>query len=101
MLMKFVYLYSTEIENLIKKTEIYKKYPHRFSLKLYELIPENCRCPRIVQDIPNCEDNSNNTKRISVLEEKLPTLVYMRSGNKREVSMFIYSVKDKDGQVGI
>ena len=99
--MKCVYLYLTEIENLIKKTELYKKYPNRFSLKLYELIPVNCRCPKIVQDIYNCEDNSTNTTRISVLEERLPTLVYMRSGNKREVSMFIYSVKDKDDQVGI
>ncbi|XP_062571123.1 uncharacterized protein LOC134233144 [Saccostrea cucullata] len=82
-----------EIADLIKKTDIYKKNPTRFSLKLFELVPENCRCPWVIQDIP--EEKSG--QRISVMTEKLPTLTYQRAGNTRLVNMSIYCIKDKDG----
>ncbi|XP_061171897.1 uncharacterized protein LOC133181398 [Saccostrea echinata] len=82
-----------EIADLIKGTDLYKKNPSRFSLKLYELVPENCRCPWVIEDIP--EEKSG--KRIDAMTEKLPTLTYQRAGNTRSVNMTIYCVKDKDG----
>lgn len=82
---------------LVEKTETYKKYPTRFSTKLYELVPENCQCPRVIEDIP--KDSSE--KRITVMTEKLPKLTYVRSGNKRTVEMTIYCVRDTDGTVCI
>lgn len=82
-----------EIAALVERTEIYKKYPTRFSKKLYELVPENCSCPRVIEDIPN----DGSEKRISVMKEKLPNLHYTRSGNKRDVEMTIYCIRDKDG----
>lgn len=80
---------------LVEETEIYKKYPTRFSKKLYELVPENCRCPRVIEDIPK----DSPEKRISVMKEKLPNLSYVRSGNKRDVEMTIYCIRDTDGTV--
>lgn len=89
----FLFLHSTVLAALVDQTEIYKKHPTRFSKKLYELIPENCKCPGVIADIPNSE------KRISVMPEKLPNLRYTRSGNKRDVQMTIYCVRDTDGTV--
>lgn len=82
-----------EMAALIEKTEIYKKYSTRFSTKLYELVPENCQCPRVIEDIP--KDSSE--QRIIVMTEKLPNLSYTRSGNRRDVQMTIYCVRDTDG----
>lgn len=82
---------------LVEKTETYKKYPTRFSKKLYELVPENCKCPRVIEDIPK----DSPEQRIIVMEEKLPKLTYVRSGNKRTVEMTIYCVRDTDGTVCI
>lgn len=82
-----------EMTALVEKTETYKKYPTRFSTKLYELVPENCQCPRVIEDIPK----DSPEQRIIVMEEKLPNLSYTRSGNKRDVQMTIYGVKDRDG----
>lgn len=82
-----------EMAALIEKTETYKKYPNRFSKKLYELVPENCKCPPIIEDLP--KDSSE--QRIIVMKEKLPKLTYIRSGNKRTVEMTIYCVRDTDG----
>jgi hypothetical protein len=85
-----------DIAELIKKTKLYKENPSRFSLKLYELVPENCRCPRVIEDIPEKESG----KRIIKMDEKLPKLTYNRAGNARTVEMTIYCVKDTDGKVG-
>ncbi|XP_062599437.1 stimulator of interferon genes protein-like [Saccostrea cucullata] len=82
-----------EIADLIEETELYKKNPSRFSLKLYELVPENCLCPSVIQDIS--EEKSG--QRIIAMTEKLPTLTYQRAGNTRSVNMTIYCVKDTDG----
>lgn len=93
----FSFLHFTEIAALVKETEIYKKNPTRFSKKLYELVSENCQCPRVIKDIP--EDSSE--KRIFVMTEKLPNLSYMRSGIKQDVQMAIYCVRDTDDTVCI
>lgn len=91
----FSFFHFTEMAALIEKTEIYKKYSTRFSTKLYELVPENCQCPRVMEDIP--KDSSE--QRIIVMKEKLPNLSYTRSGNRRDVQMTIYCVRDTDGTV--
>lgn len=93
----FLFFHFTEMTALVEKTETYKKYPTRFSTKLYELVPENCQCPRVIEDIPK----DSPEQRIIVMEEKLPNLSYTRSGNKRDVQMTIYCVKDTDGTVCI
>lgn len=93
----FSFLHFKEIAALVKETEIYKKNPTRFSKKLYELVSENCQCPRVIKDIP--EDSSE--KRIFVMTEKLPNLSYMRSGIKQDVQMAIYCVRDTDDTVCI
>ncbi|XP_065925261.1 uncharacterized protein [Magallana gigas] len=77
----------------VERTEIYKKCPTRFSKKLYELVPENCQCPRVIEDIP--KDSSE--QRIIVMTEKLQKLPKLRSGSKREPQMTIYCVRDTDG----
>lgn len=84
-----------EIERLIKETEYYKLDPSRFPLKLYELVPERCNCPRIIEDIPKNELG----KRIRLMPWKTSKIEYFRAGNKREVEMSIYEIKDTDGSV--
>ncbi|XP_048746643.2 stimulator of interferon genes protein-like isoform X2 [Ostrea edulis] len=83
-----------EIADLIQQTELYKKNPSRFSLKLHELVPENCRCPKVIEDIPE----KRSEKRIIEMDKKLPELIYKRAGNTRTVVMTIYCVKDRDGE---
>lgn len=96
MVLILVTLLFIEIADLIQQTELYKKNPSRFSLKLHELVPENCRCPKVIEDIPE----KRSEKRIIEMDEKLPKLIYKRAGNTRTVVMTIYCVKDRDGEVG-
>lgn len=62
---------------------------------MYELVPERCNCPRIIEDIPKNELG----KRIKLMPTKTPKIEYFRAGNKRDVDMPIYEIKDIDGSV--
>lgn len=80
---------------MIKEIEYYKLDLSWFLLKLYEFVFERCNCFRIIEDILKNELG----KCIRLMLWKILKIEYFWVGNKREVEMFIYEIKDIDGLV--
>ena len=81
---------------MIGSTELHQANRDRFPLMMYELVPGNCNCPRIIEDIPRDE----NRKRITLMEKKRKdNIKYTHAGNTRIVDLPIYRVTDQDGTV--
>nr|XP_022287701.1 uncharacterized protein LOC111100289 isoform X3 [Crassostrea virginica]XP_022287702.1 uncharacterized protein LOC111100289 isoform X3 [Crassostrea virginica] len=89
----FLYYVLPEIDKMIGSTELHQANRDRFPLMMYELVPGNCNCPRIIEDIPRDE----NRKRITLMKEKTGKITYIHAGNTRTVDLPIYRVTDHDG----
>nr|XP_022290137.1 uncharacterized protein LOC111101815 isoform X3 [Crassostrea virginica] len=81
------------IHLMIEGTQLYQSNKNRFPLLMYELVPENCELPPVIQDIPS----DNNVKRITLMDETTCEHRYIHAGNTRKVTMPIYRITDRDG----